>query len=697
MEYTKVLSGDSRYSIKLTVTEALTLAGLPYDTVNNTSDVYYILTATKSSGSGYYSGSTINDVIVNINLNEVVNINVAYDFRNSTPKTITLASGYVRNIPHETDGKKTIAVSGYFADNANSLGSGTASGNLTLTTIPRASKISATSGYIEGDSIITINKTNSSFTHTLKWHVSTTEGDLDYTIVEKTTQSSYIWTIPSAMLADDYYQAFPNSTKIPTGVICDTYNGDTLIGTYTTIMYVYPDPDICSPVVTGVVVDTNANTITLTEDDDVLVKYMSTAVATISATPQKYATIANFNKKINGTVATSNQLTVANVSNNTFTFYAKDSRELITTAIINKNMVPYVLLTFNSLLERNEPTDNKINLTFSGNYYNGGFKFFVTSDVSYNGAKTYYTLNSSYEFEVADISEFASGVTYYEVTNNNTLTISYRYKEYGAETWGEWATVSSTVSGNTYSNGATPILLGSSFDYAKQYDFELKAEDELNVIYQQNLSVDKGKPVYNAGEDEEGNNFFNINDGKLQVDETDIISKSGTDYIINKDLIVGDLGKKISEMGGVTSSDNSVNDWITVTSAELETLKANNEIQEGRMYNVTDDESDVDSLENMFRVVPYTFASGTPSAGAKGYVTISAIIPMGYTSFGMHFSSDQISSFGGAQFTPIYNHIGTTGVQTIYILYYYPTTMTISRTVDVKLICIKTDYYNVVS
>ena len=127
------LSADSRYSIELTVTE-----NIPSDYIStNQTNVTYTLTATKSSGYGYYDNSPRNNVSVWINGSNVYNQNITYDFRGSIPKTITLASGSVNGITHNNDGTKTISVSGSFTDPTSEIGSATVSGNLALTNIPR--------------------------------------------------------------------------------------------------------------------------------------------------------------------------------------------------------------------------------------------------------------------------------------------------------------------------------------------------------------------------------------------------------------------------------------------------------------------------------------------------------------------------------------------------------------------------------
>jgi hypothetical protein len=149
------LSADNRYSITLEVIET------SYNTTNNTSDISYTLTATKSSGTGAYTGFKENQVTVVINGSTVFSQKLAYDFRGSTPKTITLASGTVKGIAHNADGRKNISVSASFTDTSNGKGSATASGTVTLTTIQR---------YLSITSLEITNKTENSIV--VRWAVS---------------------------------------------------------------------------------------------------------------------------------------------------------------------------------------------------------------------------------------------------------------------------------------------------------------------------------------------------------------------------------------------------------------------------------------------------------------------------------------------------------------------------------------------
>lgn len=188
LEKTKTMSGDSRYSIKLVVEET--------GTSGNTSTISYTLTATKSSGGGYHTSNSNNQVKVTIDGEEVVNKKIAYDFRPSGSKTITLASG-TKPIQHEPDGTKTIACSGYFKDSNNSLGSATASGSLALTTLHKPPVVNIATPTEQNNILTGYGITGSQFVAYLSiksFFISTTKYDgvsiTSYTIKNGTTTAT---------------------------------------------------------------------------------------------------------------------------------------------------------------------------------------------------------------------------------------------------------------------------------------------------------------------------------------------------------------------------------------------------------------------------------------------------------------------------------------------------------------------------
>ena len=133
----KTLSSNQYYEVILNVNQT------SQNIANNTSNISWNLQVRKTYGSGFWGADgTASTWTVNIDGTNVSSSSSSYDFRGGAPLTKTIASG-ARTITHAGDGSKSIAVSGYWKDNVNGLGSATASGTMALSTIPRASELTA--------------------------------------------------------------------------------------------------------------------------------------------------------------------------------------------------------------------------------------------------------------------------------------------------------------------------------------------------------------------------------------------------------------------------------------------------------------------------------------------------------------------------------------------------------------------------
>lgn len=133
-----------------------------------------------------------------------------------------------RAVNHASDGSKSLAISAVFQIRATLSGTYygtiTASANITLDSIPRASSVSAGNMTMGTAGKINISRASSSFTHTLTYSFGNTSG----TIATKTTATSVSWT-PSLSLANQ----IPNATSGTCTITCTTYNGNTNIGSKT--------------------------------------------------------------------------------------------------------------------------------------------------------------------------------------------------------------------------------------------------------------------------------------------------------------------------------------------------------------------------------------------------------------------------------------------------------------------------------
>lgn len=210
--YDDVLS-NTDYILRLTVNQS------SQNIANNTSVVSWSLVIIKGSGSGRwsYNGASWS---VNIGGQTSSGSISSYDFRNYS--SLTLGSG-TKTITHNADGTKTIANSASFTENVINIGNGYCSGNLTLTTIPRASTSSFTPNPIEAGQTLTINtnRASTSFTHTLKYSIGAASGTIATGVGASTT-----WVVPSTLV-----NQIPNATSGTVTITTETYSGSTLIGT----------------------------------------------------------------------------------------------------------------------------------------------------------------------------------------------------------------------------------------------------------------------------------------------------------------------------------------------------------------------------------------------------------------------------------------------------------------------------------
>lgn len=372
-------------------------------------------------------------------------------------------------VPHNADGSKSVAISATGSLPPSTLTATYCSGTVTLPTIPRASTISCTTTDIESNPTITITRASSNFTHTIKYRFGTLSG----TIAEKTSATSITsWTIPAS-----FYAEFPDAKRGVGALTCDTYSGNNLIGTTACSIWVTTDETKCKPTVSGNVVDTNPKTVALTGNaEKYLVRFYSTASCTMSATLNKNAG-SFLVKTINNIPVSGTTLDIENVEVGTFDFYAKDSREYFNSDKVTRTLIPYIKLTNDATIYRDDPTSGNATLEIDGNYFNGSF-----------GAV------------------------------HNTLTVEYRLE--GED---EYTPITPTISGNEYH--ATVSLSG--LDYTKAFNFEVVVKDKLSTVSKP-LTIQKGIPVFDWGE----NDFnFNVPISINGIPVVNYVVEQGTDGI----------------------------------------------------------------------------------------------------------------------------------------------------------------------
>ena len=195
-----------------------------YSIENNTSRVYWWVGI--RSNTQYHNHQGLSE-----HYRVVVNGSTVHDANHTVScgsgQTVGIADGYT-TVSHNADGSKSISVSASFScDNTNYYAprTGGCSGNVTLTTIPRASSISIDSPSIECGNTININCSSASknFTHKIyaTWNGKTSE----LTTISGTLTPTFSYTIPTAWEKD-----LPNSTSGIATFTLETFSGSTSVG-----------------------------------------------------------------------------------------------------------------------------------------------------------------------------------------------------------------------------------------------------------------------------------------------------------------------------------------------------------------------------------------------------------------------------------------------------------------------------------
>ena len=365
------------------------------------------------------------------------------------------------------NGPTGTSMSGHYVEGAQTV---------VLDKIARKSSVTCADGNIGSSTTININRANSSFKHTITYSFGSSS-PVTGTIATKTTETSLGWTIP-----DTFYAKIPNAQSGQGTITCETFDGNTSLGTTTTTFNAFVVNS--NPTITATIVDSNSTTIALTGDSNKIVKYFSTANVTAIATAQNSATISSVQIKCrDGKTLTTTTGTIANVESNIFDLFCIDSRGFAGTDTVEKTLVDYVRLAITSLsVERLSSTSTTASVLLQGNYFNASF-----GSVS------------------------------------NTLTLRYRYKLTTATDYSGWATLTATKSGNTFSYSGN---LSITLDADKDYDIQFQVVDKLmNPTYKR--QVLKGVPLEDRWKNNvKVNGHFHCDD----INAKDIYTTGGTNY-----------------------------------------------------------------------------------------------------------------------------------------------------------------------
>ena len=361
----------------------------------------------------YVNGAKVHDALHTVTVNKGA--------------TVWVASG-TTTVYHNTDGSKEISTSASFKcsdANAYSPRTGSCSGSLTLTTIPRATVPSIDKPSLDCGSVIKFTGTSASsnFSHKLytTWN---NEEKLIATIEKGSTAVSYSYTIPT-----DWEKNMPNTTSGIATFILETLSGDTVIGRKSINATVKVRSGILPTIGTVDISDTNS----ISKVMELYVQSQSRIKFEIPTSGNQGSTITSVSTKFNGQTYSGSTFTTQAIQNSgtlSYTVTVTDSRGRTATKSDSINVVAYnppSLTNVSAKRANSGYTVDEVNGTYALLHFNVGFtslsnknvtSFYIqyrTSGTSswtkINSWANNYTLNQDYKAD----NLFTSTTSTYEI------------------------------------------------------------------------------------------------------------------------------------------------------------------------------------------------------------------------------------------------------------------------------------------
>lgn len=416
--WTTTCSGTygSKYTLRLQCTQH------KRNVAANTSNVTVTLTCYRPDGSssGAYSlTASKNNAKLSVNGVQRVNRNLAIDMRNG--KVVTLAT-WTGDIAHNSDGSKTVAISGSFTmAPAGGCSGGSISKSWSLVSIPRASSIASVTSSVAagGTATVNISRASSSFTHEVTWSM----GGYSY-------KQTGIGTSASFSIPMNWINAIPNSTSGTATVKVQTKNGSANIGSAVSKTFTITVPASVVPSFNFGVSRVDG---AVPASWGIYLKVKSKATATISGAAGSYSsTIKSYSISGGGSSTTGTSMTTGFLNSaGTVTFTAKvsDSRGRTTTKTASITVIDYF-----------------------APYVSGASIYRCNSAGTADSNGTY--------FRAAATAKYAS------CNGKNGYTLRVRYKKPTDSAWSGYTNISS---------GSYVIVSGLSTEYS--YDVEISIGD----------------------------------------------------------------------------------------------------------------------------------------------------------------------------------------------------------------------------
>ncbi len=349
-------SYDGRY-LRLVCTQEQKIA-------ENTSVIHWTLSAEGGNANYYTTGPTT----VKIDGQTVYYAPTAYWNTYQFPAGKGAVSGTLE-VQHREDGSKWAECSLETSIYTGVLR--TAKADWELDANPRASTASAADCFIGGNCMVLVDRKNSGYTHSLRLECGTYGGYIqsDGTLsparekLEKTSISVEISTI--------IYDQIPTERAAQCTLTCVTYLGDVQIGQpQVSTFRAYAREEDCIPLLDCQVWDANPVTTLLTGNSS-LIRFFSRAACRFLALAKGGAYVVK--KQIGALEVTGEEVEIPGVESGSFLFQAVDSRGYRGESLVELPLIPYTKLTAKASVKRQAPTSDRVELTVTGNCWQGSF------------------------------------------------------------------------------------------------------------------------------------------------------------------------------------------------------------------------------------------------------------------------------------------------------------------------------------
>lgn len=393
-----------KYSLLLDVSEK------SYSIENNTSKIAWKVGI--RSNTAYHNHYGLSETYV-VNINGTVVHNAVHTPTVNSGATVWVASG-TTTVSHNADGSKSISVSASFnnADRDTYLPTtGSCSGSLKLTTIPRATTPSIDKPSLDCGGVIKISGTSASSNFSHKVYVTWNGTKIQIgTIASGTTSPSFSYTIPT-----DWEKNIPDSTSGIATFTLETISGSTSVGSKSVNATIKVRSSIVPTIGTVGISDTNSICAGIGQ----YVQNQSKLKFTIATSGNQGSTITSVSTKFNNQTYTGSTFTTQAIQSSGsigYTITVTDSRGRSATKSGSVNVVAYYPPSLTNVSAKRANSGYTVDES-SGTYALLHFKVGFTSLSNKNVTSFYIQYRTSGTSSWTKINSWA---------NNYTLNQDYK-------------------------------------------------------------------------------------------------------------------------------------------------------------------------------------------------------------------------------------------------------------------------------